>query len=99
MYIFDKELFREDYLRMGKPKHKLDFHLLGWVAKVDGKEVKFKKGEDKDKDLIKLNCSDLLNGFKDRIKSVEIYFNPYTTNIDCSIEGAKLFNIFTKQEV
>lgn len=47
MYIFDKELFREDYLRMGKPKHKLDFHLLGWVAKVDGKEVKFKKGEDK----------------------------------------------------
>lgn len=61
--------------------------------------VEFKKGEDKDKDLIKLNCSDLLNGFKDRIKSVEIYFNPYTTNIDCSIEGAKLFNIFTKQEV
>ena len=59
--------------------------------------VKFEKGESKNK--ITLECGDLLNSLKDRISSVEIYYNPYTTEIITDIEGAKKFNIYTKQEV
>lgn len=59
--------------------------------------VEFEKGEDKN--TITLNCGDLLNAIKDRVLSVEIYYNPYTTEIDTDIEGVKEYNIFTKQEV
>lgn len=59
--------------------------------------ISFDKGEDKDS--IKLECSELLNKMETRIKSVEIYFNPYKTNIDHDIKGAKIFNIFTQEEV
>ena len=59
--------------------------------------VEFKKGEDKN--TIALNCGDLLNSLKDKIVSIEIYYNPYTTKIDTDIEGVKKYNIFTKQEV
>ncbi|WP_129600183.1 type I CRISPR-associated protein Cas7 [Anaerophilus nitritogenes] len=59
--------------------------------------VAFEKGEDKN--TIILKCGDLLNALKDKIESVEIYYNPYTTIIDTDIEGVKKYNIFTKQEV
>jgi len=59
--------------------------------------VEFKKGEDKN--TITLNCGDLLNALKERVLAIEIYYNPYTTTIDTDIEGAKKYNIFTKQEV
>ncbi len=59
--------------------------------------VVFEKGGDKNS--ITLNCGDLLNSLKDKILSVEIYYNPYTTEIITDIEGAKKYNIFTKQEV
>lgn len=59
--------------------------------------ISFDKGEDKDS--IKLECSELLNKMETRIKSVEIYFNPYKTNIDHDIKGAKIFSIFTQEEV
>lgn len=59
---------------------------------------KFEKGEGKN--TILLECGkELLNDLKDRILAVEIYFNPYTTEIITDIEGAKKFNIYTKQEV
>ena len=51
------------------------------------------------KNLIKVECSTLINDVKDRIKNVEIYYNPYTTVIESDIEGARLLNIFTKKEV
>lgn len=51
------------------------------------------------KGVINLNCGNLLRELKEKIKSVEIYYNPYTTILNSDVEGAKLFNIFTKAEV
>lgn len=59
--------------------------------------IEFTKGDEKN--TIKLNCSELLNSLKDRILKLEIYYNPYTTNIESEIEGAKKINIFTQKEV
>ncbi|WP_343339128.1 hypothetical protein TPELB_14840 [Terrisporobacter petrolearius] len=59
--------------------------------------IRFEKGEEKN--TIKINCSDLLNSLKDKINNIEIYYNPYTTNIETEIEGAKKINIFTQKEV
>ncbi|GAA0182518.1 hypothetical protein SH2C18_48850 [Clostridium sediminicola] len=59
--------------------------------------IRFEK--DDDKNIITLKCGDLLNSLKDKILSVEIYYNPYTTALETDIEGAKKFNIFSKQEV
>ena len=56
--------------------------------------VEFEKGENIS--LIKLCFDNLINELQDKIKSVEIYCNPYTTKIEGKIEGAKYFNIFTK---
>lgn len=59
--------------------------------------INFTKGEEIN--IVEISCSDLINSLKDRIKSVEIYFNPYTTIIKSDIEQAKKFNIFTKEEI
>ena len=59
--------------------------------------IEFIKGEDKN--TIKINCSDLLNSLSERISNIEIYYNPYSTNIETDIKNAKKLNIFTKQEV
>ena len=53
----------------------------------------------KNKGIISVNCGKLLNSLNEKIKSIEIYYNPYTTAIESDIEGAKLLDIFTKQEV
>jgi len=36
---------------------------------------------------------------KDRIKNVEVYYNPYTTKLVSVIEEAKIYNIVTQKEV
>jgi CRISPR-associated protein Csh2 len=59
--------------------------------------VKFEKRDDKN--IIELNCGELLESFGDKIKSIQIYYNPHTTNIVTDIKGARKYNIFTKQEV
>ena len=53
----------------------------------------------KNKGIISVNCGKLLNSLNEKINSIEIYYNPYTTAIESDIEGAKLLDIFTKQEV
>lgn len=35
----------------------------------------------------------------DRIKNVEVYYNPYTTKLVSAIEEAKIYNIVTQKEV
>ena len=60
--------------------------------------VKFEKKEEKNEIVIK-DLYSLLDEVEDRIKSIEIYYNPYTTVIDKSLKNAKYFNIFTKLEV
>lgn len=52
-----------------------------------------------DKGKIEIKCNNLLKDLQNRIKSIEIYYNPYTTNINKNIENAKYFNIFTKEEI
>lgn len=59
--------------------------------------IKFIKTDDKN--IIELNCGELFESFGDKIKSVEIYYNPHTTDIVTDIKGAEKYNIFTKQEV
>lgn len=62
--------------------------------------VFFKKSENEDeKDTIELKFDKILNDVKDKIKSVEIYYNPYTTVISADIQNAKMLNIFTQDEV
>ncbi|WP_425447272.1 type I CRISPR-associated protein Cas7 [Dethiothermospora halolimnae] len=59
--------------------------------------IEFKKGEGNNK--ITLNCGNLLNSLGEKVLSIEVYYNPYTTEINTDIENAKEYNIFTKQEV
>ncbi len=59
--------------------------------------IRFKKAEDKNE--IILEFSELLEGMRGDIKSIEIYYNPYTSRINGNFEGAKLYNIFTQEEV
>jgi len=59
--------------------------------------VVFEKNEEKN--IIRLEFGDLLRELKDNIKSIEIYYNPYTTEIKGDVEGAKRYNIFTQKEV
>ena len=58
--------------------------------------IEFTKGE---KNTIAINCADLINSLGDRVKSIEVYYNPYTTIIESDIKGAKSYNIFTQKEV
>lgn len=60
--------------------------------------ITFEKGD-------KLNTIDIsevasiINAVKDRVKNVEVYYNPYTTNLVSGIEDEKVFNIITLKEV
>lgn len=59
--------------------------------------VRFTKGENC-RNTIELTAGDLLNSVNSRILSIEIYYNPYTTNLVTDIKGARLLNIFTGKE-
>ena len=59
--------------------------------------ITFEKKDEKN--IISLKCSELLTKVKDRIKSIEIYYNPYTTKIEADVEGARYFDIITRKEV
>lgn len=55
--------------------------------------------KDKGKGKIKITCGELLNSLANKIKSIEIYYNPYKLTIDCDVKGVELFDIFTKEKV
>lgn len=59
--------------------------------------IEFSKGEEKN--TIKIKLGDLINNLKDRVKSVEIYYNPYTTLLEDDIDCSKKFNIFTLDDI
>lgn len=50
------------------------------------------------KNIIKIECSELLNQVVEKIKAIEIYYNPYTTVLNQDIKNAKIYNIFTERE-
>ncbi|MEI7475488.1 MAG: type I CRISPR-associated protein Cas7 [bacterium] len=60
--------------------------------------VTFEKVED-GKNIFTFNFDKIIGDLKDKIKAVEIYYNPYTTEIKADIKKAKYFNIFTQDEV
>lgn len=59
--------------------------------------VTFEKGEELN--TVKLGFDKVLSGLPDKIKSVEVYYNPYTTVIEADIPNVKMLNIFTQDEV
>lgn len=61
--------------------------------------ITFTKGIKEEKNIISLGCIDMLSKVKNMINNVEIYYNPRTTNVEMEIEGAKYFDIVTKEEV
>jgi len=50
-------------------------------------------------DTISLNFEELLSKLSDRIEAIEIYYNPYKTELKGNINKARYFNIFTREEV
>ena len=63
---------------------------------MNNQKIRKEEGE---KNIIEINCSNLINSVKENVKNIEIYYNPYTTEIKCEIEGVKKYNIFTQKEV
>lgn len=59
--------------------------------------IQFDKQENKN--VITFTVPDLIKNMDNKVQSIEIYYNPYTTILNCEIEGAKIYNIFTKKEV
>lgn len=67
-----------------------------YLPNLDG-YIKFEKTEEKNR--IELDFSDMINKLSGRIKSVEIYYNPYKTTVKHHIKEAKEYNIITREEV
>ena len=59
--------------------------------------MSFDKGENKD--IMTLDLEEILQGIKDDIKNIEIYYNDYKLKLNNIPKGAVLFNIFTRKEV
>lgn len=59
--------------------------------------IEFHKTENKN--MIDISLNDLMGSYDEEIKSVEIYYNPKTTEVKCDFNKAKMFNIFTRKEV
>ena len=60
--------------------------------------ISFEKGDKLNKIDIS-GVAEILNNIGDRIKDVEVYFNPHTTKIVSGIKGEKLYDIITQKEV
>ena len=62
--------------------------------------VDFIKGKDGELNTIKIGIMELLEKVMNRIYSIQVYYNPYTTQIlPMKKEGIKYYNIFTREEV
>ena len=60
--------------------------------------IVFEKGEQKN--IIDMKtCTEILNKLQDRVKKVDVYYNPYTTELVCGLERAVVYNIITQNEV
>lgn len=59
--------------------------------------ISFEKGMEKN--IIRLDCTELLNSIKEGIQSIEVFYNPYTTIVESDINNAKYYNIITQEEV
>ena len=55
--------------------------------------------QEKDKNVIHVNCGELLRELGAKIQNVEIYYNPYTTVVETDIPNVKMYHIFTRKEL
>lgn len=51
------------------------------------------------KNIYELKFDTIINPLRDRVKSIEIYYNSFDTEIKHNLSGVKEYNIFTKEEV
>lgn len=61
------------------------------------KYINFKKTTDKN--IISITCDSLINSFSDKIKNIEIFYNPYKTYIETQISNVTYYNIFTTKVI
>ncbi len=59
--------------------------------------ITFEKNESKN--IINVNCGELLETYKEKIKSVEIYYNSNTTELKHNIQNAEIFDIVTNKKL
>lgn len=59
--------------------------------------IDFEKGEEKNRIIIR--CGHFLNALAEQVENVEVYYNPYTTQLESDINKAQVFNIITQQGV
>ena len=59
--------------------------------------IQFEKGQKQN--TISICLKEIFKGIESQIQTMEIYYNPVTTIINCDIEGVKYFNIVTRKEV
>lgn len=59
--------------------------------------ITFEKGEEKN--TIHVMAGDIVNVLSDKVKAIEIFYNPLTTTMDTDLENVKFYNIFTQKEV
>lgn len=55
--------------------------------------------KEEEKDVITISAANILDEVKDQIKSIEVYYNPHTTEVVSDIENTKYYHIITRKEV
>lgn len=51
------------------------------------------------KDIVEIEIESLINPLKDRIKKIEVYYNPLKMIMKNPLPGATYYNLFTKEEI
>ena len=59
--------------------------------------IRFEKGTEKN--VIKIECTGLLEELREQIDCIEVYYNPYTTVLEGVSANIKLYDIRTQKEV
>lgn len=59
--------------------------------------ISFEKS--KEKNIIKLELGNILNSMSEKVRGVEVYYNPRTTELRSDIQNGLLFDIVTQKEV
>lgn len=59
--------------------------------------IRFKKN--KNKNVISLEFMDMMQVLRQKIKKIDVYYNPYTTELEGNRDGITLYDIRTLQEV
>ena len=60
--------------------------------------ITFEKGDRQNTIDISV-CEKILNEMREKIKSIEVYYNPYTTKLVSEGKGVQVYNIVTQKEV